>query len=1693
MAANENGDPESDTRFLEVEEEELSSGDDVPSREEAPHRNRPEDGPEPSTEPCSRGDLSQSRDSIEGGDADEVYRSQPPVDGAKAKMEDEKEDENGTDAQSDDEDMELSDNPRSPRKESHVNALGSHANQDHASDSNASNRNDEYLPNEESSQSSDDSDHEMAASNSESEPRVASRPADHDQDLDDATGHPEVSSPSYGSTSDPGDADDAEPEDLVMRRPRRNEPLKIPAELIQDGDYFRRSTRNRKSVSRYAGDGGDSSGVGEEDSDYDFENADEGDFSEEVDADEDYEQGSSRRRSRGGSGAGRRQQGGIGHSSRSRLRDGGRSAAVIGAEDSESDTEWGTSSKRRTKRRPRSTSSKARISSEDDVPRPSRVNTRTGESVNYAEMLESDSDIFDENDAAVSRAAKERAAEENDGSVPVIALVCDYRPSDEPEGNKEGTKQLPFSDFDDNTVEFNIHWVGKSFRRNSWHKLEELRPFKGFKKVLNYARDVASRRESLQEPSVTSEELEEAAMLFLENREALLQYTLIDRIVAEREAVDGSGSKGLEYLVKWHNLPYRDCTWEPSTELRSAEDVRAMDAYNDRVQLANAVSTGKSKRANPFSKDPRGKFRRMLEQPSYLHGQGRRLREYQMASLNWLAFSWVNKRNVILADEMGLGKTLQTIAFLGWIMYEQNVPGPFLVVVPLSTIAAWVREFARWLPEMNVICYSGDATSREMIRRYEFDLGGAYRGRSQSVAFHVLLTTPELSMMDVDFLQPIRWAMIAVDEAHRLKNKDGELHKTLAGLTSANRLLVTGTPLQNSVRELWALLHFLHPEEFGNQEAFEERFSFTELRDEDRVAELHNTLRPYIIRRQKGDVEKSLPKKTYNVLRVGMTGSQQRLYRLLLTKNYAKLNASASGKGMGPKTTLRNLVMELKKCCNHPFLFENVEDTSEKTSVETLIRASGKLILLDKLLLRLREKGHRVLVFSQMVRMLDILSDYCRMRGFPYQRLDGSMPNDLRQRAVDHYNAPGSNDYVFLLSTRAGGLGINLATADTVIIFDSDWNPQNDLQAESRAHRIGQTRDVKVFRLLSRETVEEDILERAKRKRVLEHLVIHGVEGDDADKDKAKFNKKELSAILRFGAEKLFKENTAGQEAADGASHSKGDSHPTDTDDARAEEKRVLEADDIDELLARAPVEPEDELGAAEPSMGDSLLNAFKWADFDPVDEEEEPETSVKPSDERQAAVAAAREISEKDKKRRRDIANAQAKQQKEDEQLEEGDAEYWSRVIPENLKDEARSIVLESELVPSTRKRKQTKTFGAESPRAGKRARRATRSSRSSAQPNGALSTKEERAIFRSWKKFGSPSRVEDILQDAGMVDRIDQAKALKLLSEALDAAKSAVEKADSGRRERGGEEGGGSKLTKDGKLKNNTEAVSIDLFGEQANARDIVRRCAEMEVLERLVSGFKDGETTFRLRAHVKAPLYGVSWKMKQDSMLLLGVHRHGLGNWARIAADDDLELGSKMNIGGDYCVKGAPDPTKLTRRVNALFRVILADESKTHGLGSSRRTSRAASSSRQRSSTSARLQKERNARTSAKVSKKRSRSRFSDEAASGLSISSVVDEFSSTHKRTLKDLRKLSRPDSRVEKSEKIKRTKDCLLVLGAHIAKLSRTTTGAHDALWDYVHATCNTHLPGARLGELYAKLAKNKKEREAVQRDIARPS
>lgn len=495
---------------------------------------------------------------------------------------------------------------------------------------------------------------------------------------------------------------------------------------------------------------------------------------------------------------------------------------------------------------------------------------------------------------------------------------------------------------------------------------------------------------------------------------------------------------------------------------------------------------------------------RFEESPSYVKNGA--LRDYQIRGLNWMISLYENGINGILADEMGLGKTLQTIALLGYLKHYRNIPGPHMVLVPKSTLHNWMNEFKRWVPTLKAVCLIGDKDERAAFIRDVMMPG----------EWDVCVTSYEMVIREKSVFKKFNWRYLVIDEAHRIKNEKSKLSEIVREFKTTNRLLLTGTPLQNNLHELWSLLNFLLPDVFNSASDFDSWFDTNNcLGDQKLVERLHAVLRPFLLRRIKAEVEKSLPPKKEVKIYLGLSKMQREWYTRILMKDIDILNSA----GKMDKMRLLNILMQLRKCCNHPYLFDGAEPGPPYTTDTHLATNSGKMVVLDKLLPKVQEQGSRVLIFSQMTRMLDILEDYCMWRGFEYCRLDGNTPHEAREQAIDAFNAPNSSKFIFMLSTRAGGLGINLATADVVILYDSDWNPQVDLQAMDRAHRIGQRKPVKVFRLITDNTVEERIVERAEMKLRLDSIVIQ--QGRLIDQQN-KLGKDEMLQMIRHGATHVF-------------------------------------------------------------------------------------------------------------------------------------------------------------------------------------------------------------------------------------------------------------------------------------------------------------------------------------------------------------------------------------------------------------------------------------------------------------------------------------------------------------------------------------------------------------------------------------------
>ncbi|XP_062222377.1 protein PHOTOPERIOD-INDEPENDENT EARLY FLOWERING 1-like isoform X2 [Phragmites australis] len=746
------------------------------------------------------------------------------------------------------------------------------------------------------------------------------------------------------------------------------------------------------------------------------------------------------------------------------------------------------------------------------------------------------------------------------------------------------------------------------------------------------------------------------------------------------------------------------CVQENFLEEDKVTDVKTVDGNKSDDVIADAAAAARSAQptGNTFlTTKVRTKFPFLLKHS---------LREYQHIGLDWLVAMYEKRLNGILADEMGLGKTIMTISLLAHLACEKGIWGPHLIVVPTSVMLNWETEFLKWCPAFKILTYFGSAKERKQKRQ----------GWMKPNYFHVCITTYRLVIQDSKVFRRKKWKYLILDEAHLIKNWKSQRWQTLLNFNSKRRILLTGTPLQNDLMELWSLMHFLMPHVFQSHQEFKDWFcnpisGMVEGQDKvnkEVIDRLHNVLRPFILRRLKRDVEKQLPKKHEHVIYCRLSRRQRNLYEDFIANSETQ-STLASGNYFG----MISIIMQLRKVCNHPDLFEGrpiissfdmsginmqlsysvcmlldkspfsqvdlsdmnfvftqnefsmtswevdkvvaafspsitsmgsgleiscsnkdhqgsnltnifediqkalreerikesreraasiawwnkvrcqkrpvygtdmrevltvkhpVSDVLEKrnnalchmdysSSLADLVVPSverfqkmldivesftcaipaaraptpvcwcskgkspvfiepayretcmnefspilspirpaivrrqvyfpdrrliqfdcGKLQELAVLLRRLKSEGHRALIFTQMTKMLDVLEEFINLYGYTYLRLDGSTPPEERQTLMQRFNT-NPKFFLFILSTRSGGVGINLVGADTVIFYDSDWNPAMDQQAQDRCHRIGQTREVHIYRLISESTIEENILKKANQKRALDDLVI---------------------------------------------------------------------------------------------------------------------------------------------------------------------------------------------------------------------------------------------------------------------------------------------------------------------------------------------------------------------------------------------------------------------------------------------------------------------------------------------------------------------------------------------------------------------------------------------------------------------------
>eukprot|EP01104_Vermistella_antarctica_P019859 TRINITY_DN807_c0_g1_i1.p1 TRINITY_DN807_c0_g1~~TRINITY_DN807_c0_g1_i1.p1 ORF type:complete len:1492 (-),score=489.09 TRINITY_DN807_c0_g1_i1:45-4520(-) len=545
-----------------------------------------------------------------------------------------------------------------------------------------------------------------------------------------------------------------------------------------------------------------------------------------------------------------------------------------------------------------------------------------------------------------------------------------------------------------------------------------------------------------------------------------------------------------------------------------AEETKSSSSSSSSSALTASAGKTKSSKAQAYYTQAHTIEEEVTCQPEMLVGGT--LKEYQVLGLQWMVSLYNNNLNGILADEMGLGKTIQTIALIAYLMEVKGNSGPYLVIVPLSTLPNWINEFEKWAPAVNIVAYKGVPKQRKEI----------FKNRVSHGKLNCLLTTYDFVIRDKSALSKLEWNYIIIDEGHRMKNHHCKLAMVLGQYyRSRHRVLLTGTPLQNSLPELWALLNFLLPTIFKSVDNFEEWFNAPfagdetlEMTEEETllvIQRLHKVLRPFLLRRLKSEVLDQLPSKTEKVLKVAFSGMQKRMYASTKASGQILLDQETGARG------LRNTLMQLRKICNHPYLFKDEYDLDED-----IVRSSGKFALLDRMLPKLIQHKHRMLIFCQMTHLMDVMEDFMRYRGISYLRLDGNTKADDRGDLLAKFNAPNPEHDCFILSTRAGGLGLNLQTADTVIIFDSDWNPTVDLQAQDRAHRIGQKNSVSVFRLISVNSVEEHILKRANFKLALGNKIIEA----------GKFNSASTADERRSFLEQLLQDEDDGSDASDAPS-----------------------------------------------------------------------------------------------------------------------------------------------------------------------------------------------------------------------------------------------------------------------------------------------------------------------------------------------------------------------------------------------------------------------------------------------------------------------------------------------------------------------------------------------------------------------------
>ncbi|KAL0942482.1 chromatin remodeling complex subunit [Colletotrichum truncatum] len=714
-----------------------------------------------------------------------------------------------------------------------------------------------------------------------------------------------------------------------------------------------------------------------------------------------------------------------------------------------------------------------------------------------------DSDVSDIRDQRLSEYSVDWKCHDCGTISHKIHTLVAWRPA-----NRESyTEGMTYTDFFEDEKEYLIKWQECSYFHCSWMPGA-------------WVYHIAA---GIMRSSFAKKDADQNLALKMTKDDAIPEEYLLPDVIFSAKVKSGRGrtlEEDMERIesvdkiyVKFQGLGYDEAVWDKPPKPDAGEIYNAFKAaYYEYLTGKYFGSSSNVKMRERVSRWKEEKFTALKEQPQGIRRGN--LMAYQLEGVNWLLYNYHEDKNVILADEMGLGKTVQVVSLISALVHGEPKCWPFLVVVPNSTCPNWRREIKQWAPDLRVVTYHGGKQPQELAYNYELFPNG-----SSDIKAHVVVMSYDSAQDDRtrSLFRSVQWAGLVVDEGQRLKNDKSLLYLALRAMKFPFRLLLTGTPLQNNKRELFNLLQFIDPTQ--NAEKLDEEYQ--ELNAQN-LPELHGRIKQYFLRRTKAQVLKFLPPMAQIIVPVSMSILQEKLCKSIMSKNPDLIKAIFADDKINKKErgSLNNILMQLRKCLCHPFMYSEAieERTADQIKMqENLVSASGKLMLLNIMLPKLKERGHRVLIFSQFLNQLDIIEDFLNGLGFQHRRLDGKINSHEKQKHIDAFNAPDSPIFAFLLSTRAGGVGINLATADTVIILDPDFNPHQDIQAISRAHRIGQKHKVLCFQLMTKNSAEEKIMQIGRKKMALDHVLIEAMDEEGEPDD--------LESILKFGASALFSED----------------------------------------------------------------------------------------------------------------------------------------------------------------------------------------------------------------------------------------------------------------------------------------------------------------------------------------------------------------------------------------------------------------------------------------------------------------------------------------------------------------------------------------------------------------------------------------